>query len=136
MEGDFIQIVITSNLQFNSSCRKKKYIDVTRTTYTNLEVLLQRRVDDCWKVDLNRSLSDSWERIHKIHTIEKRKTSPKKYMWSGVRLTKNQSTTRTDHVWPQVWTTIGKAAQNREKQEWENEKPTLDNARRLRNLLH
>ena len=27
---------------------------------------------------------------------------------------------------------IGKAAQNREKQEWAKEKPKLDNARRLR----
>ena len=42
-----------------------------------------------------------------------------------------------DHVWPDVWTKIGKAAQNREKQEWAKEKPKLDNARRQRgNLLH
>ena len=37
-----------------------------------------------------------------------------------------------DHVWPEVWSKIGKAAQNREKQEWKNEKPKLDDARRLR----
>ena len=36
---------------------------------------------------------------------------------------------------PRVWTKIGKAAQNREKQEWKNEKPKLDNARRERHLL-
>ena len=29
---------------------------------------------------------------------------------------------------------LGKAAQNREKQEWKNEKPKLDNARRLRGI--
>ena len=55
-------------------------------------------------------------------------------MWSGVRLTKDQTTTRPDHVWPEVWTKIGKAPQNREKQEWKNEKPKLDNARRLRGI--
>ena len=34
----------------------------------------------------------------------------------------------------EVWTKIGKAAQNREKQEWAKEKPKLDNARRLRGI--
>ena len=37
-------------------------------------------------------------------------------------------------MWPEVWTKIQKAAQKREKQEWANEKPTLDNARRLRGI--
>ena len=52
-------------------------------------------------------------------------------MWSGERLTKIQTTTRPDHVWPEIWTKIGKASQNRGKQEWEKEKPKFDNARRL-----
>ena len=34
-------------------------------------------------------------------------------MWSG-RLTEVQTTTRPDHVWPEVWTKIGKAAESRE----------------------
>ena len=55
-------------------------------------------------------------------------------MWPEERLTKVQTTTRPDHVWPEVWTKIGKAAQNREKQDWKNEKPKLDNARRLRGI--
>ena len=55
-------------------------------------------------------------------------------MWSGERLTKIQTTTRPDHVWPEVWTKIGEAAQNREKPEWAKEKPKLDNARRLRGI--
>ena len=32
---------------------------------------------------------------------------------------------------PEVWTKIEKGTQNRAKQEWKNEKPKLDNARRL-----
>ena len=59
---------------------------------------------------------------------------PKGYMWSRVRLTKDQTTTRPDHVWPEVWSKIGKAAQNREEQEWAVEKPKLDNARQLRGI--
>ena len=40
----------------------------------------------------------------------------------------------TDKVWPEVWTKIGKSAQEREKQEWANEKPKLNNARQLRGI--
>ena len=47
------------------------------------------------------------------------------------RRTKIQATSRPDHVWPEVWTKIGQAAQNREKQ-GAKEKPKLDDARRLR----
>ena len=50
------------------------------------------------------------------------------------RLIKVHTTTRPDHVWPDVWTRIGKAAQKKEKQEWANEKPKLDNARRMRGI--
>ena len=38
-------------------------------------------------------------------------------------------------VWPEVWTKIGKAAQNLGKHEWAKEKPKFDNARRLRGNL-
>ena len=37
-------------------------------------------------------------------------------------------------MWPEVWTQIGKAAQIREKQEWANERPKLDDAPRLRGI--
>ena len=45
-----------------------------------------------------------------------------------------QATTRPDHVWPEVWTRIGKAAQNREQQERPKAKQKLDNARKLRGI--
>ena len=73
------------------------------------------------------------ERIHHVHVID-RKNLQREYMWSGRRLTKIQTTTRPDYVGPEVWTKIGKAAQNREKQEWPKEKPKLDNARKLRGI--
>ena len=40
---------------------------------------------------------------------------PKGYKWSGERLRKIQTTTKPDHVWPEVWSKIGTAAHNREK---------------------
>ena len=37
-----------------------KYIDVSRTTDTNLDVKLERRIDDYWNIDVARDLSDPW----------------------------------------------------------------------------
>ena len=35
-----------------------KYIDVSRTTHTNLDVKQERRIDDYWNIDGSRDLSD------------------------------------------------------------------------------
>ena len=37
-----------------------KYIDVSRTTHTNLDVKQEKRIDDYWTIDGSRDLSDSW----------------------------------------------------------------------------
>ena len=37
-----------------------KYIDVTRTTHTSLDVMQESRIDDYWNIDGSRNLSDSW----------------------------------------------------------------------------
>ena len=66
-------IVITMNLEFNSLCRKKKhspshqkYIDVTRSTHSDLDVVQEKRIYDKWNVDSNRSLSVSWKGFTKF----------------------------------------------------------------------
>ena len=50
------------------------------------------------------------------------------------RLTRQQSTSRPDHLWPEVWTKLGRNAKLRERQKWSIEKPKLDNARKLRRI--
>ena len=72
-------IVITSNLEFSSTCRKEesfpiplKYIDMTRATYTNLDVLQEKRIDDCWNVGANRSLSDSSKGFRKFTVLNEK----------------------------------------------------------------
>ena len=37
-----------------------KYIDVTRTTGTSLDVMLEKSIDDYWNVDGDRDLSGTW----------------------------------------------------------------------------
>ena len=46
-----------------------KYIDVSRTTRTNLDVMQERRIDDYWNIDGSRDLSDFLDRFHSVYSI-------------------------------------------------------------------
>ena len=37
-----------------------KYIDVTRSTHTDLDVMQDKHIDDYWNVDGNKNLLDPW----------------------------------------------------------------------------
>ena len=73
-----------------------KYIDVSRTTHTNLDVKQERRIDDYWNIDGSRDLSDSWKGFTQFTQISEK--PPDGYMWFGERLTKRQATSRPDHL--------------------------------------
>ena len=109
-----------------------KYIDVSRTTQTNWDVMQERRIDDYWNIDGSRDLSGSWTGFAQFTLLDE--TPPDGYMSSGKRLTKRQATSRPDHLWPELWTKLGRNAKLREKQKWAIEKPKLDNARILRGI--
>ena len=47
-----------------------KYIDVTRNTYTSLDVMTEKSIDNYWNVDGDRELSDMRTGFHKIYYIE------------------------------------------------------------------
>ena len=86
----------------------------------------------CKVVDGSRDLSDSSTGFTQFTLLDEK--PPDGYMWSGERLTKRQATSRPDHLWPELWTKLGRNAKLREKQKWSIEKPKLDNARRLRGI--
>ena len=109
-----------------------QYIDVSRTTQSNLDVKQERRIDDYWNIDGSRDLSDSWTGFTQFTLLEEK--APDGYMWSGERLTRKQLTSRPDHLWPELWKTMGKNAKLKEKQKWSNEKSHLENARKLRGI--
>ena len=109
-----------------------KYIDVSRTTHTNLDVMQESRIDDYWNTDGSRDLSDSWTSFTQFTLLEEK--PPYGHMWSGERLTKRQATSRPDQLWPELWIKMGRNAKLREKQKWTIEEPKLDNARRLRGI--
>ena len=109
-----------------------KYIDVSRTTHTNLNVMQESRIDDYWNIDGSRDLSDPWTSITQFTLLEEK--PPNGYMWSGGRLTRRQLKSKPDHLWTELWTKLGRNAKLREQQKWSIEKPKLDNARRLRGI--
>ena len=109
-----------------------RYIDVTRATGTTLDVMLEHRIDDYWNIERNRNLSDSWTGFTRFIILDEK--HPVGYTWSWGRLTKKQTTSRPDHLWPEIWKDMSDAAQRKEKQKWAIEKPKLDNARRLRGI--
>ena len=47
-----------------------KYIDVSRTAHTNLDVKQERRIDDYWNIDGSRDLSDSWTGFIQFISLE------------------------------------------------------------------
>ena len=55
-------------------------------------------------------------------------------MWVQKRLTKREVTSRPDHLWTELWIKLRTTAKLKERQKWFNEKPKLDNARRLQGI--
>ena len=109
-----------------------KFFDVARTTHTNLDVKQEKRIDDYWNIDGFQDLSDPWTGFTQFTLLEEKALDG--YMWSGGRLTRKQLTSRPDHLWPELWKSMGKHAKLKEKQKWAEEKLHLENARKLRGI--
>ena len=63
-----------------------------------------------------------------------KKNLPTDICGPGGRLTRKQLTSRPDHLWPELWKSMGKHAKLKEKQKWSDEKLHLENARKLRGI--
>ena len=112
-----------------------KYIDVSRTTHTNLDVKQEKRIDDYWNINGSRNLSDHWTGFAQFTLLEEK--APDGYVWSGERLTRKQLTSRPDHLWSKLWKPMGKHAKLKEKQKWSDEKLHLEKTRKFaRDLFH
>ena len=109
-----------------------KEIDVSRTTDTSLDVMLEKNIDHYWNVDGDRELSDTWTDFTRFTILNVK--PPDGYTWSGERLTRKQATSRPDTLWPEIWKDVSVASKRKEKQKCAIEKPKLDNGRRLRGM--
>ena len=77
-----------------------EYVDVTRTTRTTWDVMLETYFDDYWNVDGDRELSDTWTGFFRFTILSE--MPPGGYTWSGKRLTRKQSTSQPDKLWPDM----------------------------------
>ena len=80
--------------------------------------------------DGSRDLSDLWTGFTQFTLLDEK--PPDGYMRSRERLTRKQLTSRPDHLWPELWKSMGKQAKLKKKQKWSEEKLHLENARKLR----
>ena len=66
MSGNFVyRHHVEHRLKLNSPREESfpiplKYIDVSRTTHTNLDVKQEKRIDDFWNIDGSRDSSYPW----------------------------------------------------------------------------
>ena len=101
-----------------------KYIDVSRTTHTNLDVMQESRIDDYWNIDGSRDLSHSWTGFTQFTLLNEK--PPDGFLWSGWRLTTRKAQSRPDHLWPELRTKLARNVKLREKHMQED----------MRNLFH
>ena len=78
-------------------------------------------------------LSDSWTGFTQFTSV-RRRSLRKDTRGPGERLTKRQSTSRPDHLWPEIWRSMSRNSKVKEKRNWASERPKLENARRLRGI--
>ena len=113
-----------------------KYIDVSRTTHTDLDVKQEKRIDDYWN-----GISMGNETCQILGQVSHKLLYWKKNLLMDIcaweRLTRKQLTSRPDHLWPELWKSMGKHAKLKEKQKWSNEKaPSGKRTKIARDLFH
>ena len=97
-----------------------------------MDLKQEKRIDDYWNIDGSRYLSDPWTGFTQFAILDEK--APFGYTWSGEILTRKQLTSRPDHLWPELWKSMGKNAKLKERQKWSEEKIHLDNAIKLRGI--
>ena len=90
-----------------------KYIDVIRTTHTSQDVLSEKHIEDHWNVDGEREFSDAWTGFTRFILLKER--PPEGCTWCWWRLTRKQSTSRPDDIWPDMWKHMSDAAKKKAK---------------------
>ena len=97
-----------------------------------MDVKQEKRIDDYWNIDGSRDLSDPWTGFTQLLYSTKKLLTD--ILGPGERLTRKELTSRPDHLWPELWKSMGKNAKMKDKQKWSEEKIHLDNARKLRGI--
>ena len=109
-----------------------KYIDVSRTARTNLDVMQESRIGDYWNIDGSRDLSDYWTGFTQFILLEEK--PPDGFYGPGGDWQNGKRHPGQIIYGQNSGRKLGRNAKLKEKQKWSMEKPKLDNARRLRGI--
>ena len=80
------------------------------TAHTNLDVKLEQRIDDYWNIDGSRELSDPWTGFTQFTQLEE-KNLPTDICGLEGDWREKKLTSRPDHLWPELWKSMGKERQ-------------------------
>ena len=86
-EASFTAITLNQESTEESCPIPLKYIDVSKTTHTNLDVKQEKRIEENWNIDGSRDLSVPWTGFTQFILLEEEPSDG--YMWSRERLTRN-----------------------------------------------
>jgi len=114
-----------------------EYIDILRTTVTDLDTLSEAKIDDYWNQDIEpgdgpRELSGPWtgKTIFQLFRL-----APPNHEWQSGRLTKLQTTTRPPTQWVENWRDMNAKEKAKSIAEWKIEGPKRDLARQSRGIF-
>ena len=109
-----------------------KYIDVTRSTHTSLDVMSEKQIYDYWKVDGERELSDAWTGFTRFIYWTK---GHLKDIHGPVGDWRGTNNLKTRQMYGRTCGSICLMQRKaKAKQQWYIEKPKLDHARSLRGI--
>ena len=108
-----------------------KYIDVTRTTHTNLDALQEKRINGYWNVEKDRTWPDSWTGFTRFTLLNEKNLQDVRGLEGDLHKFKQLPDLIICGL--RFWTGISKAAKKKKK-ELAMEKAKLDNVRRLRGI--
>ena len=110
-----------------------KYIEVSRTAHTNLDVRQERRIDDYWNIDGSRDLSDPWTGFHTIYSTRRKKLLTD--ILGPGRDWRESSLHPGQIIYGQSYGSQWERTPSwRRNKKWSEEKIHLDNARKLRGI--
>ena len=111
-----------------------KYLDVQRTTETDLDDLSESQIEDYWTSSENRELYSPWTGQTSFELLRPR--PPVGYSYVGGRLTKTQETTRPANVWLEIWRTLSKKQKGKAIKDWQQLSAERDRERAQRGISH
>ena len=134
-------VVITWNPESNCTCGLKNHSLFHRIPwrYQNYQHDVRRyvgekcwRLLECWWRSVNCQIRGPWTGLTRFTKLSEK---PPDSTWCGGRLTRKQTTSRPDKLWPEIWKDMSDASKRKEKRKWAIEKPKLENVRRLRDIF-